>query len=376
MPAVQHVLVIGAGTVGLTVAAMLADRGVAVDVVEKRDVITTAGAGLLLQNNALRVIKKAGALSQVTEAGHVLNTFTIRRADAEGSVVMRQPFPRLSTDAAVPGAVAIFRPRFAQILHERAVAAGAKLRFGCTFRSLRQRGNSVRAELTDGFHGDYDLVIGADGVGSALRDAAGITGERITLNLIIWRFLAPPVDGVDDLDHMQGSRVGGLLPIGNDVIYGFVGDTATSMPHWATLSAGDAVERVMKITDEFHGPWDEVRRTFDHRSLRPLLQDAYLVDSPWNRGRIVVIGDAAHNSPPTFAQGAAQGLEDALVLAELLTSKSRVDEHLWAEFHARRVDRARTVLRASVARAKTRAAQEPEGFMSDEAVARIVATAT
>ncbi|GKQ38464.1 FAD-dependent oxidoreductase [Streptomyces sp. A012304] len=376
MPAVQHVLVIGAGPVGLTVAALLADGGVAVDVVEKREAITAVGAGLLLQNNALRVIKKAGLFSRVTEAGHVLNTFTIRRADAEGSVVMREPFPRASTDAAVPGAVAISRPRFARFLQERVGEAGVKLRLGCTFRSLHQRGDSVRVELTDGSHGDYDLVIGADGVGSAVRDAAGITGERITINAIIWRFLGPPVDGVDDLDQIHGSRVGGLLPIGKDVLYGFVGDSATALPNWASQSADAAVDRVMGIMDEFHGPWDEVRRTFDRGSLRPMLQDAYLADAPWNRGRIVVIGDAAHNSPPTFAQGAAQGLEDALVLAELLTGRSCVDEHLWAEFHARRVGRARTVLQASVARAKAPAGRGPEGFMDDEAVAHIIATAT
>ena len=69
---------------------------------------------------------------------------------------------------------------------------------------------------------------------------------------------------------------------------------------------------------------------------------------PWNRGRVVIIGDAAHSCPPTIAQGAAQGLEDALVLTELLIGRDAVDQGLWDEFHARRLPRATAVVEASV----------------------------
>ena len=67
----------------------------------------------------------------------------------------------------------------------------------------------------------------------------------------------------------------------------------------------------------------------------------------WHRGRVVLIGDAAHSCPPTLAQGAAQALEDAAVLAELLISADRLDEQLWAAFTARRFERAKSVVEAS-----------------------------
>ena len=70
--------------------------------------------------------------------------------------------------------------------------------------------------------------------------------------------------------------------------------------------------------------------------------------APWNRGRVVIIGDAAHSCPPTIAQGAAQALEDALVLTELLVERDAVDQALWDEFHARRLPRANAVVEASV----------------------------
>ena len=70
--------------------------------------------------------------------------------------------------------------------------------------------------------------------------------------------------------------------------------------------------------------------------------------APWNRGHVVVIGDAAHSCPPTIAQGAAQGLEDAYVLTELLVSRDELDQQVWDDFHARRLPRAKAVVEASV----------------------------
>jgi len=74
----------------------------------------------------------------------------------------------------------------------------------------------------------------------------------------------------------------------------------------------------------------------------------HLLDGPWHRGRVVLIGDAVHCCPPTLAQGAAQALEDALVLSELLTTRATLDDDLLASFSARRLPRARTVAQASV----------------------------
>jgi 2-polyprenyl-6-methoxyphenol hydroxylase-like FAD-dependent oxidoreductase len=73
-----------------------------------------------------------------------------------------------------------------------------------------------------------------------------------------------------------------------------------------------------------------------------------MVPAPWNRGHVVVIGDAAHSCPPTIAQGAAQALEDALVLTELLVARDAMDQDLWDAFHARRIPRAQRVVEASV----------------------------
>ena len=103
-----------------------------------------------------------------------------------------------------------------------------------------------------------------------------------------------------------------------------------------------------ELSQAYHGPWDDIRPTLtDPSRVNYTWFETHVLPEPWNRGRAVLIGDAAHSCPPTLAQGAAQALEDAAVLAELLLSADAVDGDLWHAFHARRVERARTVVDAS-----------------------------
>ena len=102
------------------------------------------------------------------------------------------------------------------------------------------------------------------------------------------------------------------------------------------------------LSEAYHGPWDDIRALLDDpERVSYTWFETHVLDAPWNRGRAVVIGDAAHCCPPTLAQGAAQALEDAAVLAELLIALDAVDQSLWDSFHRRRFDRARTVVEAS-----------------------------
>ena len=76
--------------------------------------------------------------------------------------------------------------------------------------------------------------------------------------------------------------------------------------------------------------------------------ESHVVPAPWNRGRVVIVGDAAHVCPPTVAQGGAQALEDALVLTELLLDRNDIDDQLWDAFMDRRFARAAEVVEASL----------------------------
>ena len=103
-----------------------------------------------------------------------------------------------------------------------------------------------------------------------------------------------------------------------------------------------------QLSQAYHGPWDEIRETLtDPSRVNYTWFETHVLDVPWNRGRVVLIGDAAHTCPPTIAQGGAMALEDAVVLAELLVARDALDQDLWDAFHARRFQRAKTVVDAS-----------------------------
>jgi 2-polyprenyl-6-methoxyphenol hydroxylase-like FAD-dependent oxidoreductase len=92
----------------------------------------------------------------------------------------------------------------------------------------------------------------------------------------------------------------------------------------------------------------EIRETLtDPARIHHTRFETHLLDAPWNRSRVVLIGDAAHTCPPTIAQGGAMALEDAAVLAALLLDRDALDKDLWDAFHDRRFDRVQTVVEAS-----------------------------
>jgi 2-polyprenyl-6-methoxyphenol hydroxylase-like FAD-dependent oxidoreductase len=103
-----------------------------------------------------------------------------------------------------------------------------------------------------------------------------------------------------------------------------------------------------ELAASYHGPWDDIRQHMtDPSRVNYTSFDSHLVPGPWNRGRVVLIGDAAHSCPPNLAQGAAQALEDSAVLTELLLARKDLED-VWPDFMARRFDRAKTVVDACV----------------------------
>jgi 2-polyprenyl-6-methoxyphenol hydroxylase-like FAD-dependent oxidoreductase len=103
-----------------------------------------------------------------------------------------------------------------------------------------------------------------------------------------------------------------------------------------------------RLSEAYHGPWDDIRQMLtDPARVNYTWFETHVLDTPWHRGRVVLIGDAAHTCPPTLAQGGAQALEDAAVLGQLLLKRDALDAGLWDAFHARRYPRAKAVVDAS-----------------------------
>jgi len=346
MPAVRNVLVIGAGAAGSAAAILLADGGISVDMVEAKPTVTALGSGITVQGNALRVLRQLAVHDQVLARGYAFNTLGMRLPDESGTLVGEMEDVR-SGGPDLPATVGMYRPDLARILVDRAAAAGAKLRLGTSATGLAPDADGVSAEFSDGSTGRYDLVVGADGIHSWTRRAIGINVEPAPVGMGIWRVFAKRPASVTRTDLIFAGRcyIAGYCPTGPETLYAYLVEDYQDR---SALSPEEGLAVMRELAGSYHGPWDEIRENMtDPSRVNYTSFDSHIVPSPWNRGRVVLIGDAAHSCPPNLAQGAAQALEDAAVLAELVLAKDGLED-VWPDFMARRYDRAKTVVDSCV----------------------------
>ena len=346
MSAVHSVLVIGGGLAGAAVSTLLAEGGVGVHLVEAKSDVSVAGSGITLQGNALRELRNLGVWRQVQEKGFGFDSLGLRAPDPAGTLIVEMPDVR-SGGPDLPATVGMPRPELARILLDRAEKAGADVRLGTTVDRLEQDGDGVTATFADGTTGRYDLVIGADGIRSWTRRQVGIDLETKATGMGIWRAFGPRPESVTRTDLYYGgpAYIAGYCPTGENSLYAYIVEDVQDR---SGLSPDEQLATMKQLAAAYHGPWDDIRETLDDPSRVNYTKfETHVLGAPWNRGRVVVIGDAAHSCPPTLAQGGAQALEDAAVLAELLLASDSLDDGLWDSFHARRVPRAQAVVEAS-----------------------------
>jgi 2-polyprenyl-6-methoxyphenol hydroxylase-like FAD-dependent oxidoreductase len=346
VPAVSNVLVAGAGLAGTAMATHLAVAGIAVDLIDIKQTGTALGSGITLQGNALRELRALGVWEQVLEHGYAFDSLGLRAPDADGTLLAELPDVRTGGPD-LPGTVGMPRPELARIMLDRAAEAGARIRLGTSYVDLREGAADVEATFADGSTDHYDLVVAADGIRSPTRRMLGITVEPRPTGMGIWRAFGQRPASVTRTDLIYGgpAYIAGFCPTGVDSLYAYVVEDARDR---SGLTPQQQLATMLDIASAYHGPWDEIRPGLTDPSLvNYTCFETHVLPAPWNRGRVVLIGDAAHSCPPTLAQGGAQALEDAVVLAELLLGARNLDDDLWEEFTARRFERARTVVDAS-----------------------------
>lgn len=347
MPAVNTVLVVGSGLAGTATAIHLADRGVAVDLVEITPDVAAVGSGITLQGNALRELRNLGVWDRVQEKGYGFDSLGLRAPDPAGTLLVEIPDARTGGPD-LPATLGMPRPDLARILHDRAGEAGVKVRFGITAIGLHQDGAGVDVDFSDGTAARYDLVVGADGIRSSVRRMLGVELETRPTGMGIWRAFGPRPASVTRTDLFYGGRcyIAGYCPTGEDSLYAYVVEDAQDR---SALSPEECLATMRGLASAYHGPWDDILAALDDPArVNYTWFETHVLPAPWNRGRVVLIGDAAHSCPPTLAQGGAQALEDAAVLAELLLAADTLDDDLWDAFTARRQARAAAVVEASV----------------------------
>ncbi|BBC31802.1 2-polyprenyl-6-methoxyphenol hydroxylase [Streptomyces graminofaciens] len=343
----RRVLVIGGGASGNAVTILLRGAGLTVDLIEARpDWNATTGSGITLQGNALRVLRELGVWEKVEASGFAFGALGVTAPD--GTLLHEAEDLKTGGDD-LPATLGLQRPQLQQILIDAVRASGATVRLGITADIQEQDADGVTVRFSDDTTGRYDLVIAADGLNSATRAAIGITDRPEPTGMAIWRTPAPRPEGVTRTDLAFGgpAYIAGYTPTSEKTLYAYV--VEASRGDRSSIPPESYADEMRRLAQRYGGAWPEIAAHItDPARVNYTWFNRLLVEGSWHRGRVVVIGDAAHCCPPTLAQGAAMSLEDASVLAEMLTGGRAWGDELFQAFYERRITRVRTVVEASV----------------------------
>jgi 2-polyprenyl-6-methoxyphenol hydroxylase-like FAD-dependent oxidoreductase len=341
----MRVLVVGGGIGGLSTTLALRRQGFAVDVVERDPEWGVYGVGIIQPGNALRALDSLGLAEACVQAGHRIVGDRTWLADGQTKIAAHK-WPALVEH--LPPGNGLTRPKLHEILTSRTLESGADVRTGVTFTELVPSDDHLGVTFTDGERRDYDLVVGADGLYSKVRErVVGPDLKPRFTGQVCWRYNLPRIEGLEEIWMFFGpDGSAGFVPLGEDLMYILTIETPMPDQKGAVEREGAAAVYRRRLAP-FAGPVAEVLEQIvddDAVILRPI--ENIIVPAPWHRGRIVLVGDAAHGATPHCGQGAAQAIEDGIVLAEELAKGVPVQAALEA-FTVRRYERCRAIVEGS-----------------------------
>jgi len=328
----KHAVVIGAGIGGLTAAVALRRRGWRVTVCERAPALEPVGSAIAIAPNALTALDALGAGARVRELAAMQGDAGIRRPD--GRWLLRTSAEALSERFGHP-TVLLMRAELVELLVDR--LAPDALRLGTAVKRADPATGRVETEAGDL---DADLVVAADGIGSPTRAALfpGHPGPVYTGHTS-WRIVVPRPATPSPLGELWGrGLVFGIAALARDLVYCYA--TAPA-PEGAT--APDERAELARLFTGWADPIPElIASATPDRLIRT---DLHCLDTPlpaFHRGRIALLGDAAHAMTPHLGQGACQAIEDAMVLAHVAAGSGDL-----AEYTAARRPRATAIARRS-----------------------------
>src|SRR3984957_14502225 len=342
---VGRVLIVGGSVAGMSCAIQMRKAGIAVDLIEIDPSWRIYGAGITITGPTLRALRTIGVLEEVLAEGATWNGAKVH--DKSGKLLECVTFPKLTED--LPATGGVMRPVLHKILSAKTLAAGVNVRLGVSAAAVDNRGGRVAVTFTDGAVGDYDLLVGADGIFSKMRDKVFPDAAKpVFTGQVVYRLVAERPPNFDGSHFFMGEDCKvGFSPVSASHMYMFALHPAAANPRVDPL---DQPRKLYEAMEGFGGIVALIRETVlttnahsvNYRPLEVLLHPA-----PWYRGRVVLIGDAAHATTPHLASGAGMAIEDGIVLVEEIQSCASLEQAM-QNFMTRRFARCRLVIENSV----------------------------
>ncbi|MDY7007458.1 MAG: FAD-dependent monooxygenase [Cyanobacteriota bacterium] len=361
-PVVEKVAIIGGGIGGLATAIALRKQGIDAHVYEKARDLRPVGAGLSINPNGLKALEaiEPSIVEKLKQAGSILKVINLRKNTGETTQQTKitlmekygQPLLSIRWSKLQETLAAALPP---EIIHLNHCCLG-----------FTQNHNSVTVEFEGKKTVEVDLVVGADGIKSAVRQKLIGDGEPRYLGRMSWRGIlkySHELLGANEVTTMTAPPKNfTLMDVGDGYI--FWGATILCVDDSSSGNAADIKSRLLKEFGESASPVPEMIEATDAEIIveRPIWDRQPL--SSWSKGRVTLLGDAAHPMSPSIGQGANTAFEDGYELSEYLSNAPNLEAAL-ALYDESRIERTQIIQARSAFAGKRAYEPDSEKYLQE-----------
>ncbi len=326
----QEVLIVGSGFAGLISAIMLKNANISCKLFEANPEIETSGDRLTIFTNSMKVMRLIGVADEVITKGFILEVLKFQ--DNHGKLMVNRSMGKKS--AYGEPTVTIKRSKLHKIILEKAEKLGVEIIYGKKVIGVSENSTSVNLVFEDGTDYSGSFVIGCDGINSFVRRS--VLNKDISPNYLGLVYFGGFVHNQELIKKLKLEEKTVYVSVGpaNFFTYSYLKSregSGNDTIHWNCflsqperlrkveldrLQDKEVTERVLNVFARWNNPIEEIIENTSE-VWKTSLSDIVEIES-WSRGRIIVIGDAAHAMSPLLGQGAGTAMEDAYALARLL----------------------------------------------------------